>query len=165
MDINKLSDLPDWDDERLSFMNDAEGEEWKPDPTRELCKNLYVQWQQVMFVLKGVLAPFMEIQEEDAELLQLTTQNLLHDAYMTGVKIRSSEAGGIYIMRMENASIIRQLAQGISTTLLLFMAHDKVDQQHIYLVRGEIDKFRNIFIEWVASFQKDEFTDDWGLFI
>ncbi len=165
MDINNLSDLPDWDDEKLSSFNDDEGEGWKPNPTRDLCKKLYKQWQQVIFLLRGVLDPFAEMEESEDDFLQVTSSEMLQDAYITALKIRTSESGSLYTMRMENASIIRQLAQGISSTLLLFLADEKIEHEHVYFIRQEIDKFRNIFIEWVASFQKDEFTDQWGLFI
>lgn len=54
MDYDRLSDLPEWDDEEFRD-EDEEGEEWKPNPTREACKALYQQWQQVMIVLNGAL--------------------------------------------------------------------------------------------------------------
>jgi hypothetical protein len=66
---------------------------------------------------------------------------------------------------MENAAIIRQLAQGIATGLLAFVQEDTVDNSHIEVVRTEIDQFKKLFIEWVKTFEKDEFTDDWGLFV
>jgi hypothetical protein len=33
------------------------------------------------------------------------------------------------------------------------------------IIRDEIDKFRELFKQWVASFEKDEYEDDWGLFV
>ncbi len=36
---------------------------------------------------------------------------------------------------------------------------------HRLIVREEIDKFRELFKQWAASFKKDEFEDEWGLFI
>jgi len=35
MDCDKLSDLPEWDDDDFK---DEEGEEWKPNPTRDAYK-------------------------------------------------------------------------------------------------------------------------------
>jgi len=167
MNTDDLSDLPDWDDELLSFDEDGEGEEWKPNLTRETCKAMYAQWQQVMFLLKGILQPVMEQSETtiEASMEIDAARNLQGDAYIVGAKIRSSEAGNIYILRMENAAVIRQLAQGIATGLLLFTKEDVVDESYIGVVRGEIDKFRLLFIEWVRTFEKDEFSDAWGLFI
>ena len=86
MDINNLSDLPDWDDEKLSSFNDDEGEGWKPNPTRDLCKKLYKQWQQVIFLLRGVLDPFAEMEESEDDFLQVTSSEMLQDAYITALR-------------------------------------------------------------------------------
>ena len=40
MGFDHLSCLPEWDDDDFRD-DDDEGEEWKPDPTREACKELY----------------------------------------------------------------------------------------------------------------------------
>ena len=162
--------MPDWDDSRFSFGNeDEEGEEWKPNPTREACKVLYRQWLHVVFLLKGLLDHYSGIAENENDIEQLmlndTARDIVGDAHIVGAKIMSSEAGGIYIIRMEHAAIIRQLAQGVATSLLLFLENDIVDEQHIKIVRAEIDKFRELFIIWVNTFQKDEFSDEWGLFV
>jgi hypothetical protein len=166
MNFDNFSDLPDWDEGRFIF-EDEEGEEWKPNPTRNACKTLYKQWQHVMFLLKGILVPIIEKEENSIEAsMDIDTARDLHgDAYVVGAKIRSSEGGGIYSIRMENAAIIRQLAQGIATGLLSFVDDKSADKDYINVVRSEIDKFRALFIEWVNTFEKDEFKDSWGLFV
>ena len=165
MNTDNLSDLPDWND--ADYMAGEEGEEWKPNPTREACKVLYKQWQQIMFLLKGIVLPIMEKPEDSIEAaMDIDMARELHgDAYIVGSKIKSSEAGNIYILRMENAAIIRKLAQGIASGLLLFEMDDSADESHIRVVRDEIDKFRKLFVKWVNTFEKDEFTDEWGLFV
>ena len=167
MDFDNLSDLPAWDTGRFPI-EEEEGEEWKPNPTRIACKALYEQWRQVMFLLKGILVPIIteKIENSIEAAMDIDTARSLHgDAYIVGLKIRSSEAGNIYTIRMENAAIIRQLAQGIATGLLSFMEDDSADESYIMVVRAEIDKFRGLFIKWVNTFEKDEFKDEWGLFV
>ena len=66
---------------------------------------------------------------------------------------------------MENASIIRKLAQEIVSTLLLFAEEADADQDHFEVVRNEFSAFRKMFITWVGTYEKDEFTDEWVLFI
>ena len=47
MEFDNISGLPEWEDD--DFLNeDEEGEEWKPNPTRDACKAMYEQWKQVM---------------------------------------------------------------------------------------------------------------------
>ena len=52
MKIDDLNELPDWEDSSFSDEEAEAGEEWKPNLTRDLCKAMYVQWNQVMIVLK-----------------------------------------------------------------------------------------------------------------
>jgi hypothetical protein len=161
MNTEYLSDLPEWDDQ----YDLDEGEHWKPNATHTMCKALYKQWQEVMFVLKGILMQVLEGGTDDMQgMEQDMAQMLMTDACVIGAKIRSSEAGDIYILRMENAAIIRQLAQSIASRLLLF-EDESVDPVHVRVVRNEINKFRLLFIVWVNTFEKDEFKDDWGLFV
>jgi hypothetical protein len=166
MESDKFSDMPDWDDERFrSFDEDEEGEDWKPNLTREACKALFGKWQEVVFLLKGIIAPFMDEENEDDPMLRDMARDLFSDAHIVGAKIKSSDAGGIYVLRMENAAIIRKLAQGIASGLLLFIEDAEVDESYIHVVRNEIAEFRKLFIEWVTTFEKDEFVDEWGLFV
>lgn len=165
MDFDKLSHLPEWNDD--DFRDEEEGESWKPNPTREACKALYLQWQQVMIMLNGALDSMNNEEKEDsfpAAYWEDHKAMLLGDGYQVAVKIRSSEVG-LYTIRMENASIIRKNAQFIKSAMLTMMAEEVIDDEHGEVIREEIDKFRLLFKEWVCTFQKDEYEDEWGLFI
>ena len=52
MKIDDLNELPDWDDNEFDG-DDEDGEDWKPNPTKEACKAMYVQWNTVMTVLQA----------------------------------------------------------------------------------------------------------------
>lgn len=166
MDYDKFSDLPEWEDDEFSD-EDEEGEEWKPNPTRDACKALYQQWQQVMIVLNGALDT-MNVEEKDggfqADYWEDHKGMLLGDAFQVAVKIKSSEAGNMYMLRMENAGIIRKNAQFIKSAMLTMMSEEVIEKAHGRVIREEIDKFRILFKTWVSTFQKDEFEDEWGLY-
>lgn len=66
---------------------------------------------------------------------------------------------------MENAAIIRQLAQGVYTNLLFLNDEPYMDEDYINIVRKEIKQFRYLFVKWVNTFTKDDVEDEWGLFI
>lgn len=165
MAFDKISGLPEWDDD--DFRNeDEEGEEWKPNPTRDACKEMYEQWKQVMIVLKGALESMdTEIKEGGfpADYWEDHKAMLMGDAYQVAVKIKSSEAG-LYMIRMENASIIRKNAQFIKSSMLTMIAEKVIEEAHGKVIREEIDKFRILFRHWVSTFERDEFEDEWGLF-
>ena len=137
MNTDKFTDLPDWDDENFNSGEDNEGEGWKPNPTRDACKALFEKWQSVVFLLNGVIALFLENETGGDAILKFAASDLLTYAHIVGAKIKSSEAGGIYIIRMGNAAIIRQLAQDIATSLLLFTETGDVDNSHVEVVRNE----------------------------
>ena len=166
MKFDHLNDLPDWDDDEFKD-EDEEGEAWKPNPTRDACKELYKQWQQVMIVLNGALDSMVVEEKEDgfpADYWEDYKGMLLGDAYQVAVKIKSSEAG-LYIIRMENASIIRKNAQFIKSSMLTMMSEGVIEKSHGQIIRDEIDNFRELFRIWVSTFEKDECEDEWGLFI
>ncbi len=167
MKYDDLSDLPEWDDDEFKE-DEEEGEEWKPNPTRDACKALYQQWQEVMIVLNGTLDSMKVEEKEDgfpADFWEDNKGMLLGDAYQVAIKIQSSETGGLYTIRMENASISRKNAQFIKSNMLSLMAEGVIEEAHGYVIREEIDKFRQLFKYWVSAFQKDEYEDEWGLFI
>lgn len=161
MNINNLNGLPPWKD------RGEEGESWKKNPTTEACKALYQKWSEVVGMLTAALGTMKDLTEAKEEDSFVTEQKamILGDAYEAGAKIRSSEAGNMYILRMENASIIRKNAQFVKSSVLNLVMQGEVDKEHGEIIRNEIDAFREMFIAWVNTFQKDEYADDWGLFV
>jgi len=166
MKDDDLNDLTPWNDHE--FDDEAEqGEEWKPDPTKAACKAMYQQWGTVMIVLKAAFDSLHEPAEEELmskEMIDDHVAMIMSDAYEVAVKIKSSEAG-LYTIRMENAAIIRKNAQFIKISNNSFMLDGMMEPQHRLVIRDELDKFRGLFKIWVASFKKDEFEDEWGLFV
>ena len=166
MRIDNLTELPEWDDDEFLTEGD-ESEEWKPNPTRTLCKAMYQQWNNVMLVLKATLDNLTEPAEEDLfsrEHIEDHKAMMLGDAFEVGDKIISSETG-LYVIRMENAAIIRKHAQFIKNATNSFIADYLMEEEHRQMIRSEINKFRELFKQWVATFEKDDCEDEWGLFI
>lgn len=162
---NDLNDLPEWDDHR--FDDGEGGEAWKPNPTKAACKAMYLQWGTVMTVLKAAFDSLNEPDEEDIinkEMIADEIAMIMNDAHVVAVKIQSSEVG-LYTIRMENASIIRKNAQFIKISTNSFIIDDLMEPVHRQIIRDEIDNFRELFKIWVSTFEKDEYLDEWGLFI
>ena len=167
MKPDDLNELPDWDDDDFDD-EDNDGEGWKAKPTRDACKAMYQQWNTVMTVLKAAFDSLKTTEDDELlskEMMEDHVGMIMGDAYEVAVKIKSSEAGGLYIMRMENAAIIRKNAQFIKISTNSFMLEGMMEPQHRQIIQEEIDKFRELFKTWVASFVKDDCEDEWGLFI
>jgi hypothetical protein len=169
MDIDNLSGLPEWCDDEF---NNDDTEKWKPNPTKDAAKAMYEQWRQVMVILRGALETSedddrLEVIENKEDFLRSFRDEqkgiIMNDAFEVAIKIQSSESG-MYMIRMENASIIRKNAQNIYTAMLGLMSEKSIDEAHGNVIRAEIDKFRLLFRHWVTTFKKDAFVDDWGLF-
>jgi hypothetical protein len=167
MSLDNLSGMPEWEDEEFND-EDEEGEAWKPNPTRDACKAMYMQWKEVMTLLNAAFDTDHrpgepEEESDERSFIAHSKGMIISDAFQVAVKIKSSEVG-MYMIRMENASIIRKNAQFIKSNMLTMIAEGAISDEHGRLIRAEIDKFRELFKVWVASFEKDEFEDEWGLF-
>jgi len=165
MNLDNLNELPEWDDDEFKD-KDSESEKWKLNLTSELCKAMYKQWNTVVLVLKAAFDSMKEPPEDslfNKEYLEDQKEIMLGDAYEVAAKIRSSEVG-LYVIRMENAAVIRKNAQFIKLSTNTFMEDELMEAEHRLIIRQEIDVFRDLFKQWVASFEKDEYEDEWGLF-
>lgn len=103
---------------------------------------------------------------EDDEYIQATKHMLLEDAMIIPAKIAAAEGGDLYSIRMQNAALIREYAMHLYVQVgsLEFQESYK-DIAYVKLIRQELEAFRQLFIEWVESFDKNNHIwDDWGLF-
>ena len=90
----------------------------------------------------------------------------MEDAMMIAAKISGAEAVDLYDIKMENAAIIRKCARELYVRAgSLRFEEDIKDKEYIELLPNEIEEFRLLFIDWVASFdQWNYIIDRWGLF-
>lgn len=166
MRIDYLNKLADCSNKEFHDESDKV-EEWKPHTAKALYKAMYVQWNHVMSVLRASLDGLKEPGEKNFYSkghIENMKASLLAGGYEIASKIRSSETS-LYIIRMQNAAIIRKNAQFIKISTNGFVLDDLMDEQHRLFIREEIDRFRDLFKQWVASFEKDDCADEWGLFI
>ena len=101
------------------------------------------------------------------EFLQETCAKfMMEDAMMISAKISGAEAVDLYDLKMENAAIIRKCARELYVRAGSLKHEDDIkDKEYIELLRNEIEAFRLLFIDWVASFDPWNYCiDRWGLF-
>jgi len=124
---------------------------------------LYQKAEQIFKITQGLV----EIVPADNEFLQETTVRfMLEDAMIIPAKIAGAHGIELYDLKMENATIIRKAARDLYIQAgSLRFEEDILDKDYINLLRDEIDEFRLLFIDWVASFDVWNYIkDDWGLF-
>jgi hypothetical protein len=124
---------------------------------------LFQKAEQILKITQGLV----EIVPADNEFLQETTVRfMLEDAMIIPAKIAGAQAVDLYDIKMENATIIRKAARELYVQAgSLRFEEDIQDKDYINLLSDEIDEFRLLFIDWVASFDVWNYIkDDWGLF-
>ncbi len=103
---------------------------------------------------------------EDDDFLNATKFMMRDDAAIICAKIAGAEGGDMYSIRMQNAAIIRDHAMHLYVQVGSLRFHDSFkDKDYVTLIRKEIDEFRELFINWVANFDKSNYYwDEWELF-
>lgn len=103
---------------------------------------------------------------DNNEYLQSTSRFMLENAFLIPAKIAGAEGVDLYDLKMENAAIIRKAARELSVQAGSLQFEKNINaNDYILLVRNAIDDFRLLFIEWVKTFDIDNYIPDaWGLF-
>jgi len=103
---------------------------------------------------------------DDDILIEATKEFMLGDAMMLAAKIAGAEGGDLYDIRMQNAAIIREHAMHLYVQVGSLRFHENyADIEYVELIRKEIELFRELFVEWIHSFDRSNYIwDDWELF-
>lgn len=167
MDIwDNLSSLPEWDDEGFRKIEDEDSDgSQRDDINYNGCKALYNQWREVMAGINGLFSYAQQREVIPETLLQNQKESILSDAYQVAVKVRSSAGLDLYVLKMENAAVIRKNAMFIHTQIDGMAAMNFIEDDHATAVKQDIEAFRMLFIKWINTFEKDEFEDEWGFFV
>jgi hypothetical protein len=114
--------------------------------------------------LMNTVMAFLESIDDKKDDIDLKP-HLFEDIAVINAKIRGAEAGDLYSIRMENAVIIKVHAVSILNIIHTYEMMGIGNIDYLGLIRNEIEEFRKVFVDWVATFQRsDDFTDEWGLF-
>ncbi|OYT16181.1 MAG: hypothetical protein B7C24_09105 [Bacteroidetes bacterium 4572_77] len=133
------------------------------DPLNEKHKSLaiYIKSEEIYQTVKEIMA----LVPEENERLKDFAAMMLNEAMIIQAKIAGAEGGDLYSIRMQNAAIIRKAAMDLIIAKHSFEAFDFKYAEYFDLVRDRIEEFRLLFIDWVASFDQQNYTiDTWGLF-
>ncbi len=164
MDLEYLNALPEWDD--ASF-HDGEGDEWKKISQQRLAaKYLYNKWREVLGLVRAFADNLTsELDDESETHEQMTKRFIYENGMIIGPKLFGAATTDLYILQMENASIIRtnakQLMEQVGFAVLMGFAEESYKE----VISEAMNEFRLLFKNWVSTFEKDDFEDEWGLFI
>ena len=154
-----LKQLPEW--EAYSFLEAEEGEEWKDNQLLEAGKILYNQWREVFQMVMALIDTLPG--NEEGESLS-TRQMILENIHFIAPKILSASASTMYMMKMENAALIRLNCREMMQQVDFAVISGEVDISYRSVIDDRLELFKLYFRDWVSLFKKDEFEDDWNLF-
>jgi hypothetical protein len=99
------------------------------------------------------------------EQLNEVGQWMMLDAANLSVKVSGAEAGDLYDLKMEAASIIRKSARELIVQTHNLEAFGFKETHYFQVLRDAVEEYRLLFIDWVKGFdQWNYIIDRWGLF-
>jgi len=102
--------------------------------------------------------------DEEADKFHIKEQ-MLANGYVLASKVAGAEGASIYRIRMENAVLIKLASCELLAQASLCKAEGITEDDYIQLLRDEMEAFRQLFLEWVAGFDRlDNLDDGWGIF-
>lgn len=164
MDLNDLNYIPDWREESLS---EDEGEAWKTLELRAAGKALYTKWREIFGLIIGIIGDPSEMAEASSpETHEMCTRKFIYEnAMVIAPKIRSASLVNMYILQMENASIIRTNCIQLMEQIGFGVLSGFIERNYKEIIDEEMIQFRELFKNWIATFKRDDIEDEWGLFI
>jgi len=151
--------LPEWEERFIVDSEDDEGENWKFKASLAAAKSLYEKWRELYEL---VMAFTDTLPDEDDPI---STRELIYqNAMMVAPKILSAAGDTLYIIKMENASIIRTNCMQLMVQVIFSTMMNTAARHHEQVIRDSMDEFKSLFREWTTTFVKDECDDEWGLF-
>jgi len=101
---------------------------------------------------------------EDKEIEHITGF-MFADVSTINAKIAGASGDTLYSIKMQNAALIRQAAMDLYVSKHAFEQEKYQNLHYFDLLRSTLDEFREIFIDWVDSFDPWNYVkDEWGLF-
>jgi len=122
---------------------------------------IYLKGKEILDMVSKITA----LIPENDEYLNDVKSCMLCDAALLTVKVAGAEAAGLYDLKMENAAIIRKAARDLMVQQHSLDMFGFEYVEYYKMVRELIEEYRLLFIDWVAGFDKWDYTiDRWGLF-
>ena len=158
---NFWEDFDDDDEDGFEFDPDEFDPDDFDDEDFEKHRNLPVfkKAMQVAELTRAVVETF----DKDKDVLNMR-ESMMEHAYILGAKIAGAEGADLYSIRMENAVLIKINARELLASTSWCKEENLCDRDYLQLLRNEIEQFRKLFVEWVASFDRtNDIEDDWGI--
>jgi hypothetical protein len=154
-----------WDDDDFGFddeLSDEEREELDKKNKRRKKHPLILHAKELLS-LANALHKSMDEDEQ-----QIQGDHIMQSALMMNAKLAGAIGSDSWLVCMQNAALVRYHANDLliaSNGLEMFTT---THADHIRHFRAEMEKFRDLFVEWakeIHAMEPEEYIDEWGLFL
>src|ERR1044072_3719903 len=148
-----------WDDDDDDFENDND---FDPEEERRRVEALpiFQKAEEIRELTRRIIDSI-----DDEEVKMIHSNIMLEDSIIIPAKIAGAEAVDDFILKMENATIIKIHARSLQTQSASLLFEEILPEEYLKLLRKEIELFRLLFKEWIRTFHKSpKEGDGWGLF-
>lgn len=91
---------------------------------------------------------------------------MMEDAMIICAKFAGAHGVDDFILKMENATIMKVHARHLNSMTYQLAMEETHAEEHLNLLREAVEEFRQLFVEWVKTFESaDRYDDGWGLFL
>lgn len=144
---------------QMPFSEDGNKDSWKP--VKIHGKALYSKSVDILN-LSQTICDLLEAVENGEDTGRLIMEN----AMKVSAKIRGAIAvDQVYSLAMESAVIIKVNICELKAQLWACEEIHGIDEKYIAVLKVEIETFKQLFIQWVLCFDKnDDLPDEWYLF-
>ena len=122
---------------------------------------IFKKSQEILDTLRTIT----DLIPEENEHLEFTKQHILENIYTIQAKLAGAYSVRIWDLKMENAAIIRKCARELMVLQHSLKAFEFEEADYYQIVRRQLEEFRLLFRDYVATFNPKHFiVDEWGLF-
>ncbi len=90
---------------------------------------------------------------------------MMESATILAAKFAGAEAVDDYILKMENAVLMKVHARSLNAFTYQLALEGTHAEEHLNLLKASISEFKVLFVKWISTFNKDDrMNDGWGLF-
>ncbi|NJM24355.1 MAG: hypothetical protein HC859_01335 [Bacteroidia bacterium] len=143
---------------------DHDEESFDPDDERRKFERmpLFAKAEEIQELVRRIV----DTLDKDDPHAEVHSSVMLDNAITLSAKIASAEAVSDYILKMEDATLIKIHARSLLTQAASLRYLELIDAAYLKLLQTEMDAFRTLFRKWVAAFEKTTKKNDdgWGLF-
>jgi hypothetical protein len=139
--------------------DEEDGDAWKPE--KVYGNELFRKSIDILNLTETICSMLPEDEGES----EFTHRLMMENATIVPAKIKGAMVMDVYSLKMENAVIIKVNVMQLKVQLWSCEAIHEMERKYLDVLRDEIEAFRQIFIKWVTSFDKEnDLPDEWHLF-